>query len=424
MSGGVALLSSCSNDKIDEPTTEPAAVDDDDDLVYITIMTDDAASRAVYEETEITGTSAESYINPETIHLYPYNATGRAYPSWCCNYIENRDKPGDRPELTATAVKAAGGYRIYLDRKELQECCPSDKSSNYPNMVIVAIANWGVTLDKASDDYKNDVMQMVALKKTEFMYNTESTDNTFNFKSDYVPSEDQPMPMYGMVVATNSNINNTSVKNLGTIYMYRAFAKLIVKCPKTVMTKFGFDEDNVTLKYCYSAGTCGPANLVLKSDHVVTTATPTGVYNNLSSSNIFIPGEIPADKFKNSTASDLATTPDLIENLKFNRIKTDDPDYDWYQLYIPEFRTQSATITLGNNGTYDATGKDNWIEFVTANMSQKYGLDFKDEKNNGLDIVRNHIYLFEVDGTLRSSFKFNYVVTDWDYQASGDITFD
>jgi 8-oxo-dGTP pyrophosphatase MutT (NUDIX family) len=80
MSGGVALLSSCSNDKIDEPTTEPAAVDDDD-LVYITIMTDDAASRAVYEETEITGTAAESYINPETIHLYPYNFTASGYPS-------------------------------------------------------------------------------------------------------------------------------------------------------------------------------------------------------------------------------------------------------------------------------------------------------------------------------------------------------
>jgi hypothetical protein len=424
MSGGVALLSSCSNDKLDEPEPEPTDVqgEDNNDTVYIDIMTDDVTSRAGESESDVVGTTEENYIDPATIHLYPYNFTAGDYPSWCCNYALKDGAQLNIPELTKEKVtKISGGYRITLKRKEFQDCCPSSNSTDYPNMVIVAIANWGITPE--DKEFKNDVMYLVALKRSIFMYNTESTENTFNFPSTYTPSTTQPIPMYGMIVATNADINNTSVTNLGTLYLYRSLAKLIVKVPLSLLDQF---EEGITLKHCYNSGTCGPANLVLTKSHVITTATSSGVYNNLASSNINIPGELSIiDEWQvTPTFSD---TPDIIDDLEFNVLKKDD-DYIWYQLYVPEFRIKDATITIGRNGrsgksgSYDVTGVDNYIEF-TDKSGNAWKLAFENSAGEAFDIIRNHIYVFEVTG-IKSTLSLKYTVVDWDERVSGDIHFD
>jgi hypothetical protein len=112
----------------------------------------------------------------------------------------------------------------------------------------------------------------------------------------------------------------------------------------------------------------------------------------------------------------------VLSDIQFNKLKEDD-DYVWYQLYIPEYRTNELTITTGNNSTYTAPAADNptYVEFTQKDTNKKFKLEFKDDSGKDLDIIRNHIYLFEVTG-FTSTIK--YVVIDWNNEESPLITFD
>jgi hypothetical protein len=419
MSGGVALLSSCSNDKLDEPEPEPTDVqgEDNNDTVYIDIMTDDVTSRAGESESDVVGTTEENYFDPATIHLYPYCDTTSGTASWIFNNSGNF-----KEELKQLDVrKISGGYRIYLSRDFLKDCC---KASNFPQCVIVAIANWGDIIP-TKDQYKGDPMVLVAAQSTLFTYSAAPTDaeatrDVSVFYSDYTPSTAQPIPMYGALVAQKTDIDDETVTNLGTLYLYRALAKIIVKVPTDLQSRF---EEKITLNKCYTAGTRGPLNLAVSNNpHVISTATSSGVYKNLDSNHINIPGELNKSGLSLSDKGvDLSTTPSTLESLPFNILKTDD-DYKWYQLYVPEFRIKTSTITTGNGSNYTPAAVDNYIEF-TDKSGNKWKIAFENSKEEPFDIIRNHIYVFEVTG-IKSTLSLKYTVVDWDERVSGDIHFD
>jgi hypothetical protein len=412
MSGGVALLSSCSNDKLDEPEPEPTDVqgEDNNDTIYIDIMTNDVTSRAGESESDVVGTTEENYFDPATIHLYPYSDTGSTSASWLLNI--------SKEELEQLDVrKISGGYRIYLSRDYLKICCSAD---NYPTCAIAAIANWGVTPE--ADDAKGDIMQLACLQSTLFKYSAAPTDDSevrdpAVFYSDYTPSTTHAIPMYGILLAQRTDIYNDSFTNLGTLYLYRALAKIIVKVPTDLQSQF---EEKITLNKCYSTGTSGAVNMVLTKSHVMPTATSAGIYKNLDSSNVNIPGELKTTNLSLGSRT-LSSTPSTLENVPFNIIKTDD-DYKWYQLYVPEFRIKTSTITTGNGSNYTPAAVDNYIEF-TDKSGNKWKLAFENSKEEPFDIIRNHIYVFEVTG-IKSTLSLKYTVVDWDERVSGDIHFD
>jgi hypothetical protein len=420
MSGGVALLSSCSNDKLDEPEPEPTDVqgEDNNDTIYIDIMTDDVTSRAGESESDVVGTTEENYFDPATIHLYPYCDTGSGSPSWVLNWDGFLREELEQKEVR----KISGGYRIYLDRGYLQGCC---YASNYPQCVIVAIANWG-SIIPTQEQYKGDPMQLVAAQSTLFTYSAAPTDDSETrdasvYYSDYTPSTTQAIPMYGALVAQRTDVYNDSFTNLGTLYLYRALAKIIVKVPTDLQSRF---EEKITLNKCYTAGTRGPINLAVGNNpHVISTATTSGVYKNLDSNHINIPGELKTANFSWSQKSvDLSDTPSTIGSVPFNIIKTDD-DYKWYQLYVPEFRIKETAVTTGNSkNTYTPAAVDNYIEF-TDKSGNKWKIAFENSKEETFDIIRNHIYVFEVTG-IKSTLSLKYTVVDWDERVSGDIHFD
>jgi hypothetical protein len=381
-------------------------------------MTDDVTSRAGESESDVVGTTEENYFDPATIHLYPYCDTTSGTPSWIFNNNGNL-----KAELTQLEVrKISGGYRIYLSREYLKGCC---KASNYPQCVIVAIANWG-SIIPTQTEYKGDPIQLVAAKTTLFTYSAAPTDadevrDASVFYSDYTPSTTQAIPMYGALSAQKTDIDDESVTNLGTLYLYRALAKIIVKVPTDLQSRF---EEKITLNKCYTAGTRGPVYLAVSNNpHVISTATSSGVYKNLDSNHINIPGEINSSglSWYQIETDILSTTPSTIENLPFNIIKTDE-DYKWYQLYVPEFRIKTSTITSGNNNVYTATGVDNYIEF-TDKSGNKWKLAFENSAGEAFDIIRNHIYVFEVTG-IKSTLSLKYTVVDWDERVSGDIHFE
>jgi hypothetical protein len=358
-------LSGCSGEEDVIPETEAQETH-----VSITIDTGvRTGTRSILEsETDEAGIGYENYINTNDVHIFFFSQPSTS--AW-----------GDRLfEFTPSAKYKTSDGVYTMDGELTSEQYDILKANNF-NFRITVTANWGLQSDQFDTGNQgffcwNDV-------------------NAYEFDySNYTPSAETPIPMYG--VKTYSNVEFKKGKNtdLGNIDMLRAMAKIeVVLEASSKDTKLS----DVVLSSCLAKGQC----------------SPTAMYDNTvqdpQTVNINIPGN-------NSAKANYNMFPDKLQNVAFKKVSDTN-----YLIYVPEdlntgsYRTGSATesyITLKINGS---DYKLRFMEYDTESGTPK------DENANPYNIIRNHHYLYTIIWTNHLTLK--YKVIPWNEETADDITF-
>jgi hypothetical protein len=210
-----------------------------------------------------------------------------------------------------------------------------------------------------------------------------------------VPTEDKPIPMFGVKLFTTVPDFTESV-DLGTVNMLRAMAKIELLC-----TNVGFSE--VMLTHCMPVGTCAPVKMRNCNTSQVT------------SDNMFLPGQensASQTALKGWGYALTGKTATPVEDVYFNKADTTGMKY---MIYVPEY---------ANDGSQGLTPAQ--IVFKSA-FGVRYTLDFvdyDDPNKTPFNILRNHIYRYIVSFKDDEGISLKYEVIDWNEKTAGDIVFE
>ena len=196
--------------------------------------------------------------------------------------------------------------------------------------------------------------------------------------------EDSSIPMWGVKEVDLSDLQTNSRKNIGDIWLLRAAAKIQVKLSGKLKDK-GIVINAATLKYYNQTGYCMPSGGMSISD--------TRKLNRDECVRIY-----------RHTAV----------NMPF--IKDEETGY--YYLYVTEYDNKNYAgernkISLEVNVKGENKHFEDAISFCQySNGAPLEGSDY--------DIVRNHIYEFEILNIAGENLTLNYEVADWDAEDWGD----
>jgi hypothetical protein len=293
------------------------------------------------------GSGYENYIDLDSLEIYLCDYSGDGY-----NVNEfvptTKERTGDntyevKADMTLALLnRIQSGFRIYV----IANCGHNYLHSTYNNLKQMSTT----TVFDCSSYYDN-------VNKTAFE-----------------PSESQPIPMFG-IKSFSSGIDLRSDWNvdLGTIYLIRDMAKVVVKCATAgaisdvKMTKV--NNSLTIMPYQMQMDTSQPVdgNLLIPREHDGTIAAPT-----------------------------------VYQDIPFNKI-----DDNTYAIYVPEYRNVSSS---------------NASSITLKYLNNDYILEFKDYSNDtAFNLIRNTIYIYEI---VNAGLEFNYVVEPWAEYKAGDISFD
>jgi hypothetical protein len=438
--GLVVGLSSCINEN------EPINNSDDEDSKYeITFTINVGKSRGADNTSDLDyyykdedgnsysdGVGYENYIDPAKLHVLLYNG----YTSG-----NNFGGSGLNKELTISDVTKLSNteYRVRID---------GSKDDLPDKFIIVVTANWQYTPDERAAkgyDYKSNIAYLCVQRGAEYSYHyginspcsstpigqSDTGTNGYCNYADadgnptyFVPSEETPIPMFGLKTYAKSASWGNKVE-LGTIYLIRAMAKLVVKSSND-----SYKLNSATLSHYYDVGYCGfaqPMESTTKSKGVSIYDADNGStdpdyynYNNyVIMEELGVPGDFTGN-FKKGFNDENPTH--RCTNLPF-KAYTNSDGKTIYVAYIPAYNNK---LTHSNLPALEGHLTVN----ITANgKTEDYEILFKDQDggsyddNSLYDLWRNHMYIYDIT-TIAAKKTLNYVVTELDDYNAPLITFE
>jgi hypothetical protein len=405
MSGGVAFLTSCSNDKSED---EPSVTTDEKETAQgnkgeLTLTINVGASRAGvadYDSSTLLseGTREEGYIDPEKLFLFV--STDPSVSNF-----------GNTPQtlLTVTSVVRLNDYTYRVK---------ASFTSLPDKFLLTATANWPYTLEeRKSKSYTiNNIAHLCVTQGAEFPYHyggsgtaivnmTQTNRQQYGDydytvdgeKTCYTPSTTTPMPMFGTRYYDLSSLTNKTqiVLNDQPLSLIRSMAKLVVQSSN-------YDIEGVTLKYSYNVGMCGFAT----KDALYTVGTHSSAYTLDPTEADFL--NITAWWTSAYTKGFNDENPvQITEDLPFKKL-TDRQ----YVIYIPSYNN----CTFSNLTTY--------TNYMTVRIKgADYRIDFTDASGNAYNLARNFMYLYDIEKVNYDS-SIQYYVTPFTDYISAPITFE
>lgn len=339
----VSLLGSCNimDDEVcsgqSSPITAPVQVG-------FTLTTGDVSSRAI--EKEEAGTGYENYIDiaNNNFRILLFDATDNTYlTTFTPTSIRPTDDNTEYPQT-------------YYVEGELEEA--------YTNFKLVVLANWG------KDNYPS---------LTENTTITEICNTIYQYTTNFVPSAEQTIPMYGVKICSGTTLRPDLLTDLGTVDLLRAMAKIEVNCNAE-----GFKLSEVKLHQYNTTGYCAPENIV---DN---TSNWDNVDNTVCNHTTHIPDEVETS-----------------ESLEFTK------QGDSYIVYVPEFENKGVTdksyisVSLVHKDDNTPVTLDNsTINFCEYNEGTPVD-------NTDFDIVRNHWYSYNIT-KVDDGIKLQCMVMPWE----------
>jgi hypothetical protein len=381
---GTALVTaSCTDDEVETIAEKKAEAT----YVTLTVNTGDVAATRSLSFTDEKGSSTENYINPYDVSLFFLPDDGTAV-NWISEGVASGawNTPGSGISLgqvSPTDVVKTGD-NVY------QLTCELDESSAD---ILKAQTSWRVAVfancNKPKFTNGQNLLNLAA-DQTLSQYNYPNVFGTG--ATAYWPSEETPIPMYGLLQRKNFTLVKGKATNLGTVNMIRSMAKIEVKTEKDAVKL-----TDVKLATCEARGSYTPFAMWIESDF---SEKYDGYYLN-----------IPYEHFGRST-----TLP-TVSNLAFTQVETDKD----YVIYVPEMRQVGTSVEGANRVSTK----------ITLNFNgEAYDIYFKEYDDNGepkdnteFNIIRNHIYRYTVEPA-PTKISIKYVVEPWTEQTAGDITFD
>ncbi len=346
-------LYSCSSDRDPEPTPLPESVGNQ--LSFTLSAGSGLTTRLTNAPDTTNGQGMENYIDVNDIVIYIYEGDADDNSS---EYLEMMIPMSVTPNDNGT-VEVVGevGY------------VPT------PPFKVVAMVNWSVDSISNTEEMENifthrDIDNVCSLH-TEYEYNYGTAADDY-----FIPSEETPIPMYGVNVFTSIDAHKGLVTHIGQIDLVRAMAKIEVISSKpdnktdAELTNYVLpDITDVKLTRAWNGGYCGPRAMYK------TTAQPTDA-------NINIPDE--------RAHSLISHSPAIIENLAFREVEN-----DHFVIYVPEYR---------NVSTADVTATPAKITLTVNGIPRE--LEFKDyaapdgSTQEPFNILRNHRYVYKVAASM------------------------
>jgi uncharacterized protein (DUF427 family) len=384
---GVALgTASCTDNEVETIAEKKAEA-----YVTLTINTGGVAASRSLSFTDEQGSEIENYINPNDVHLYffPDNATA---VQWNSDGSSSNWKGwgGDvfLQNVTPTDVWKTSDHTYMLTCK-LDETASSALLTQSAFRVAVYV-NCG-----SRSSYSNSSLIFFETNESYGAYY--NYPNVFGLASNptaFTPSEETPIPMFGLIRKTNFKLVQGKAVNLGTVNMIRSMAKIEVKTNKT-----NVKLSDVTLTTCTTKGAFTPFAMWVESDF---SEANDGFY-------IGIPYE------HHGTGTSVPTT----SNLPFTKVSDSD-----YVIYVPEMRQVGQS--LDGSGATKKISTDISLKFNDIAYTiyfKEYNDDGEPVDNTDFNIIRNHIYRYTVEPA-STKIAIKYVVEPWTEQTAGDITFD
>lgn len=376
---GGAMLGACSSEK-DEPQPETTSIEHST-VVHVTMTLYVGSASADSEssaETEETGTKADNYIDISNLHLYLYDGSVNSdgYLSGVSlNY-----------ELVPTVLEPVNQnnsrYHITCD-------IPKSLLANQSSFRVVVFANWQhnpSAIPLNAYGLGTNYLSYCAWYNGcdyEYNYGYDSEGNATYFE----PSEETPIPLYGVVFVQNysEKLSSGDTLDFGEINLFRAMAKIIVIDQDAMDSGVESDFDSVTMSRCFNRGMCMP-NKVFSDD--VTEITAENICTPGYDTNDYCTSADCSAYMINGVAVGLSYQSELgyIRNLPFKKIN----NYE-YVVYVPEYQIANDKGGL--------SGEETQID-ISA-YGKKYTIEFKDYVDgqascSAFDILRDHIYEYSV----------------------------
>jgi hypothetical protein len=400
-------LSSCSDD---EPTVSPG---DNGSKVKLTMLINvgsESTSAATTTEdlTDPNGTFYENYIDTSKLRIYVYQNTGsQAYGGTFYK------------ELTITGATRISNttYRVTCEYED--GVLPTTTK-----FYVAVTANWPYDPTNKSNagflcimpgseypyHYGSESPYVQYDGTSDFKYSKTSVSGTVDYRDAdgndtyFTPSETTPIPMYGGKMYNYSDYAGKTEVDLGSIYMIRAMAKLIINYEST-------DADIVSakLRYCYDTGLCGPTTLY--------NDTKTDSIDSATQDIVNVPGAFTQNYNKGYNDENPLK---LIENVPFKKVSKGTSSKSQYVIYIPCYN--NATFAhLVTHVSYISIYTKDIPSLSDDEYDDEYKVQFENEDGSVYNLCRNYMYIYNIT-LLKKSIK--YSVIKWDYRDAAPIVFE
>jgi hypothetical protein len=400
-------LSSCSDD---EPTVSP---NDNGSKVKLTMLINvgsESTSAATTTEdlTNPNGTFYENYIDTSKLRIFIYKPGNNVN-----GYDWNLHK-----ELTITGATRISNttYRVTC---EYEDGILPTTSKFY----VAVTANWPY---KPTDTSAIAYLCVKPGSEYQYHYGSEShyvqydyfnnnatpqSSGTVDYRDAdgndtyFTPSETTPIPMFGVKGYNYSDYEGKTEVDLGSIYMIRAMAKLIINYEST-------DADIVSakLRYSYDTGLCGFTHSYNDSRT-----------DSIDSSNryiVAIPGVWTtgyAQGYNNENPLK------VIENVPFKKVSKGTSSKSQYVLYIPAYNNATGFEHIKTYQSYISIYTKDIPSLSGDEYDDEFKVQFENEDGSVYNLCRNYMYIYNIT-VLKKSIK--YSVIKWDYRDAAPIVFE
>ena len=198
-------------------------------------------------------------------------------------------------------------------------------------------------------------------------------------------TENASMPMWGVTEINMSGLLNNRTQDIGEISLLRAAAKIEVKLSDDMKKKGTAVINSATLKYFNQTGYCLPSGW---------------------------------SQVENTKALDQENCSRVYRHAAVNLPFIKDEESGDYYVYVTEYDNinysgERNKISL----EFDIKGVKKTFEDAISFCQYSSG---KPQEGTDYDIVRNHIYEFEILSIAGDNLTLNYEVADWDAEDWGD----
>ena len=214
--------------------------------------------------------------------------------------------------------------------------------------------------------------------------NTVSNIEELYFELSNVAYPDGYIPMWGIQLF---EVNGSELQDAGTINLMRSMAKIEVMLSNEMIAN-GFTLENAVLNHYNNRGYC----------------VPTG-WSSVTSTT-----ELDQENCLRAYHSHLSTPLGFVENVEDQR----------YWLYVPEFNVLHTADNRPNISIVLGDGTMTPLEFPNSIHFGSYDSNGDFIENSETNIVRNHIYRFNIVG-ITSGLEINYEVLDWEYDENENL---
>ncbi len=405
-------LTSCGNE--DEVLDDMATTDGQCQVEFYIDFNGGNSTRSIDWDylPEEEGTANENYIDINSLKIFLFKNGFPAEPNWStgrwgtqqCNVKWSEMFTSQEMKFKPTLVTS---------------------SSNGAYVKGILTGTW---IDKGTTDFKmlveanyygNSAAETASNRDNEmysnlYMGSVIGKDN-FTFTEGYIPTAENPIPMSGLITCSNLDLRKGYSCYLGSIPMIRALAKIEV-----FPGNDNISLSDVQLLRCHDKGLVNPLYAKQDGSQLSTLTVPTP-------DNLNVAGE-GSENCGNPTIlgqkADGTGTP-----LPFIAHKDENDNVDYYVIYLPEYRITGDRLINRGNSYGLAADPDNCIKLKCNGREgtvwfRDYSQDVEVENCPSINIIRNHIYRYYIEGFSAAKLMVNYVVEPWTEQTAGDITFD